>query len=66
MFAAYTGFWSATVAAAMFALAFYGVAGAVPVPVVEAAFFSGFLLVIVIQSVATLVQYGFGGSDARS
>ncbi len=63
---AYSVFWVAFVASSMLALAFYGGDGAVPVPVVMNAVWLGLMLFVGIQAIATLAQYGRGGSDARS
>lgn len=62
----YSVFWLAFVASAMLALVFYGGNGAVPVLVLVNAVWLGLLLFIGVQAVATLAQYGRGGSDARS
>ena len=63
---AYTVFWLAFVASAMLALVSYGFDGAVPVPVLVNAVWLGLMLVVGMNAIATLVQYGRGGSDARS
>lgn len=59
-------FWLAFVAAAMLALAVYGEKGAVPVMAVMYAVWCGLMLFVGLHAIATLVQYGRGGSDARS
>jgi uncharacterized membrane protein len=53
-------------ASAMLALAVYGENGAVPVMAVMYAVWCGVILFVGTHAVATLVQYGRGGSDARS
>ncbi len=63
---AYTVFWLAFVASSMLAWAVYGGNGAVPVPVLMNAVWVGLMLVIGMHAIATLVQYGRGGCDARS
>jgi len=63
---AYSIFWVAFVASAMLTLAVYGFDGAVPVPVVMNALFCAMLLFAGTHAIATLVQYGKGGVDARS
>jgi hypothetical protein len=63
---AYSLFWLAFVASSMLALAVYGENGAVPVRVVVIAVWPGLMLVVGTHAIATLVQYGRGGVDARS
>jgi uncharacterized membrane protein len=63
---AYTVFWVAFVASSMLALAFYGDDGAVPVPVVLNGVWLGLAIVVGMQSLATLAQYGMGSANARS
>jgi len=63
---AYSVFWVALVGSAMLALAFYGGDGAVPVPVIMNAVWLGLMLFIGMQAAATLTQYGWGDSNARS
>ena len=63
---AYSVFWLAFVASAMLMLVYYGGDGAVPVPVVINAVWLGLMLFVGMHAVATLAQYGKGGSDARS
>jgi hypothetical protein len=63
---AYSIFWLAFVASSMLALVVYGGDGAVPVRVVVSAVWPGLMLVVGTHAIATLVQYGRGGLDARS
>jgi hypothetical protein len=63
---AYTIFWLAFVASAMLVWVVYGGSGAVPVCVVMNAVWCGVVLFVGLHAIATLVQYGRGGSDARS
>ena len=63
---AYSVFWLAFVASMMLALVFYGGDGAVPVLVLMNALWLGFMLVIGVHAIATLAQYGRGGTNARS
>jgi hypothetical protein len=63
---AYTIFWLVFVASSMLAWAVYGGNGAVPVPLLMNAVWLGLMLVVGMHAIATLVQYGRGGSDARS
>jgi hypothetical protein len=61
---AYSVFWLLYVAACMGLPAVYGWNGSVPVPVVMSSVFAAWILFSLIHSLATLVQYGRGGSDA--
>jgi hypothetical protein len=65
MMIAYSVFWVAFVLTSVLLPPYsYGAHGAVPVAVVQASVWFWFILVTVIESVATLVQYGRGGFDA--
>ncbi len=66
LIAAFTVFWLAFVAAGTLAPLWYGAAGGVPTAVVGCAVWVGLMLFIGVQSLATLVQYGRGGLDARA
>ena len=59
---AYTVFWLVFVAACVSLPAFYGWGGSVSVVVVQSSVFVAWMLVVGVSSVATLVQYGFGGT----
>jgi hypothetical protein len=61
---AYSVFWLVFVAACMAALYKYGSSGAVPVVLVVSSPWWGLSLVFGVSSFASLVQYGWGGSDA--
>lgn len=63
---AYSVFWIAFVAASMLALKIYGGDGAVPVPIIMNAVWVALILVVGLRSLATLAQYGWGVTDARS
>lgn len=63
---AYTVFWLAFIAAGVLAPLYYGAAGGVPTVVVSCAVWVGLMLFLAVQSLATLVQYGRGGLDART
>ena len=63
-FAAYLVFWLVYVSACMSLPAVYGWDGRVPVPVVMSSVFVGMMVVVLVSSLATLMQYGRGGSDA--
>ncbi len=64
--AAYSIFWLAFVAAVtVLAPVYYSYSGAVPIPVLENAFVALVLVFIVAWSTATLVQYAWGGVDAK-
>jgi hypothetical protein len=63
--AAYSVFWLAFVAAGVLTPLYYGYDGAVPAILVANAVWAGVMLLIVTQSVATLVQYS-RGSDGTS
>jgi len=60
---AYSLFWVVFVFTCLAALLHYGSIGAVPVFLVGLGPWYGFILVIVVSSIASLVQYGWGGSD---
>jgi len=60
---AYSVFWVAFVSTCVAALRYYGPSGAVPVFLVGISPFYGLILVLGVSSIATLVQYGWGGSD---
>jgi hypothetical protein len=59
---AYTVFWLVFVAACVSLPALYGWGGSVPVFVVQSSVFVACMLVVGVSSVATLVQYGLGGT----
>ena len=59
---AYTVFWLVFVAACVSLPAFYGWGGSVPVFVAQSSVFVACMLVVGVSSVATLVQYGLGGT----
>jgi hypothetical protein len=62
---AYAVFWVVFVLSCVFLVpAVYGEHGAVPVEVVQGSVGVGFLLVITIESIATLLRYGRGKADA--
>ena len=61
---AYALFWVVFVLAATFSSAVYGQEGAVPVWVIQSSVFAGFMLVHALASVAILVQYARGSTDA--
>jgi hypothetical protein len=63
---AFSVFWLAFLASAMLAWAVYGGDGAVPVMTVMYAVWCSVILFVGTHAIATLVQYGQGGSDARS
>ena len=63
---AFSVFWLAFLALAMLAWAVYGGDGAVPVMTVMYAVWCSVILFVGTHAIATLVQYGRGGSDARS
>jgi hypothetical protein len=60
---AYSIFWVVFVGTCVAAPISYGSTGAVPVFLVQISPFYGLMLVLGISSVATLLQYGWGGSD---
>jgi hypothetical protein len=62
--AAYSVFWLVFVAACMTLPAVYGWNGAVPVVVVMSSVFVAMMVIVLVTSLATLVQYGRGGADA--
>jgi hypothetical protein len=61
---AYSVFWVCFVAACMAALYSFGSTGAVPIELVLMSVWLGLMLVVGVNSIATLVQYGWGGSHA--
>ena len=61
---AYSVFWLVYVAACTVLPAVYGWNGSVPVTVVTSSVFAAVIVFSLIHSLATLVQYGRGGSDA--
>jgi hypothetical protein len=61
---AYSLFWVVFVLAAVLSAVVYGQDGAVPVWIVQSSVFCGFMLVYALHSIATLVQYAGGSSDA--
>jgi hypothetical protein len=61
---AYVVFWLAFVAACMSLPVFYGWSGSVPVIVVLSSIWCGMILVVGVTSVATLVMYAMGETDA--
>jgi len=61
---AYSIFWVVFIGTCMGAAIAYESTGAVPVYLVQFSPFYGFMLVIGISSIAALLQYGWGGSDA--
>ena len=63
---AYSIFFMVCAASPLLALAIYGFDGAVPTPVIMSVLWSAALIVIGLQAIAILVQYGKGGLDARS
>ena len=63
MILAYSIFWVAFVGSAELSFVVYGFDGAVPVPVISNAVWIGFTLLMAIQAIATLAQYGRGGVD---
>jgi hypothetical protein len=63
---AYSLFWVAFVlAAVVLSAVVYGQEGAVPVWVVQGSVFCGFMLVYALASIAILVQYAGGSTDAE-
>jgi len=60
---AYSVFWVVFVGACMWAALAYGSSGAVPVFLVAISPFYGLILVLGVSSIATLLQYEWGGSD---
>ncbi len=63
---AYVVFWLAFVlAAVLLAPAVYGQEGVVPVWIVQASVFAGFMIVYAVASVAILVQYAGGSASAE-
>jgi len=60
---AYGVFWVAFVLCAYLARGFYGIDGAVPVIVVLDAVSLGWILIVAVHAIATLVQYSWGDSD---
>ncbi len=63
-FCAHLVFWLLFVLAAMTAPAVYGWDGSVPVGLVMTSVFCGLIVITVVSSLATLIQYGRGGHDA--
>ncbi len=63
-FCAHLVFWLLFVLAAMTAPAVYGWNGSVPVGLVMTSVFCGLIVITVVSSLATLIQYGRGGHDA--
>src|SRR5271165_1131723 len=63
-FCAHLVFWLLFVLAAMTAPAVYGWDGSVPVGLVMTSVFCGMIVITVVSSLATLIQYGRGGHDA--
>lgn len=66
MLVAFRVFWFAFVASILLAIRVYGLHGAVPVPVIVNATWCGGMIFLGTNAIATLVQYGRGGVDARS
>jgi hypothetical protein len=62
--AAYSVFWLVYVTACMSLPVVYGWNGSVPVTVVMSSVFVAMMVFFFVMSLATLVQYGRGGSDA--
>ena len=63
-FCAHLVFWLLFVLAAMTAPAVYGWNGSVPVALVMASVWCGWIVLVGVMSLATLIQYGRGGHDA--
>jgi hypothetical protein len=63
-FCAHLVFWLLFVLAAMTAPAVYGWNGYVPVALVMASVWCGWVVLVGVMSLATLIQYGRGGHDA--
>lgn len=61
--AAYAVFWVAFVAACMACLCVYGPSGSVPVLLVVNSLWYAWIIVAGVSSIATLLQYGRGGSE---
>jgi hypothetical protein len=61
---AYAVFWLVFVAACVAAPFSFGSSGAVPVVLIQVSVWCALILVVGVGSVATLVQYGWGGSNA--
>ena len=66
MLAAYTVFWVVFVAACMALPTLYGWSGSVPVIEAQSSVFVAWILVVGVSSVATLIQYGLGGTTDAS
>jgi len=62
-FIAYSVFWVMFVGVCVAAPYMYGESGAVPVFAVAMSCWYGFILVMGVSSLATVIQYGWGGSD---
>jgi hypothetical protein len=63
-FCAHLVFWLLFVLAAMTAPAVYGWDGSVPVALVMTSVWCGWVVLVGVMSLATLIQYGRGGHDA--
>jgi len=63
-FIAYSVFWVVFVGVCCLAAPYvFGQSGAVPVFIVQMSVWYGFILVLGVSSLATVIQYGWGGSD---